>query len=115
MSGLVSPDGRWYWDGAVWQPRSPQAGRDPLAIAALTVGILSVLLIWPFGLLLGPTAVGLGWTARRRILKSQGVLKGGGFAIAGMSLGGVVCGLYLSALLVEVAAIVFTGQALPAY
>jgi hypothetical protein len=71
-------------------------------------------LIWPLGILFGPMAVGFGWAARRRIGRSQGTLGGTQTAVAGIALGGVVCGLYMCAVIAEVASIILFGQAIPA-
>jgi hypothetical protein len=110
----VSPDGRWLWDGTAWTPAKSTLNREPRADFALAVGILSLVLIWPFGILLGPLAVGLGWAGLRRIGRSQRTLGGTQTAIAGIAFGGVVCGLYLFVVIVEIASIMLFGQAIPA-
>ena len=88
--------------------------REPRADFALVAGISSLVLIWPFGLLLAPLAVGLGWASHRRIGRSHGTLGGTQAAIAGMALGGVVCGLYVCVVIAEIASMMLFGQAIPA-
>ena len=66
------------------------ARTDGLAIAALIVGILSIVCSWPLclGILLGPAGGIMGYISRSRIAASGGTLGGGGLA-----LGGLVCGV----------------------
>jgi Domain of unknown function (DUF4190) len=88
---------------------------EPRATAALIIGILSLVLIYPLGIALGPIALWLGISALRRINRSDGGRGGLGFAIAGVATSGVTCGLYAVALLLEVASLLLTGQLIPAY
>jgi uncharacterized protein YqgC (DUF456 family) len=85
------------------------------ATAALIVGILSLVLIYPLGILLGPLALWLGVSAIRRINRGGGSRGGLGSAVAGVATSGVTCGLYTVALLLEVASLLLTGQLIPAY
>jgi hypothetical protein len=66
------------------------ARTDGLAIAALVLGILSILCSWPFclGILLGPAGAIMGFISRQRVAASGGMLGGGGLA-----LGGLICGV----------------------
>ena len=76
--GQQSTDGRWWWDGQVWQPVQPAgatirftpgrpgpAGSRRPAVAALILGIAS-LVVWlvPIaGVVVGAVALGLGVNA----------------------------------------------------
>lgn len=78
---------------------TPQPSRtDSGAVTALVLGLISLIgLVFPPCLGLGIAAIVLGWTARRRIARSAGRLKGIRIAVAGMSLG--VLGSLLSLVL----------------
>jgi len=65
-----------------------------MAIAAMVCGILSIPCTGFLGIILGPTALGLGVSARRTIARSNGWRKGEGMAIAGVVLGAI--GIILS-------------------
>jgi len=80
----------------------------------LVLGICSIVLIYPLGILLGPLAVWFGITALRRIRSASG-LDGSGLAVASIVMGAIVCGLYALILLVELAAFLLTGGLIPAY
>ena len=68
---------------------------DGLAIAALVIGILSVVCsVGCLGIALGPTAAIMGFISRERVATSGGTLGGGTLAIIGLILG--VVGLVLS-------------------
>jgi len=69
------------------------------------MGIASVVLIWPFGIVLGPLALLFGISVVRHINGSGGALAGARQARAGA--------IYLLALLAELAAILLTGSAIP--
>ncbi len=79
-----------------WSPGPYGAGgwtrpqNEPMAVAALVVGIFSLLcgLAGCLGIVLGPVAIGLSVAARRRIATSGGLLGGSGLATAGL-----VCGI----------------------
>ena len=61
---------------------------DGLAVAALIVGILSVVCSFIcFGVLLGPAAAIMGFISRQRISTSGGALGGGTLAVVGLVLG----------------------------
>jgi hypothetical protein len=61
---------------------------DGLAIAALIVGILSLVCSFIcFGVLLGPAAAIMGFISRQRIATSGGALGGGTLAVIGLVLG----------------------------
>jgi hypothetical protein len=81
----------------------------------LVLGICSIVLIYPLGILLGPLALWFGITALRRINRSGRSLDGSGFAIAGIVMGAIVCSLYSVILLTELAAFLLTGGLIPAY
>src|SRR5258708_40042776 len=66
---------------------------EPAAKTALAAGIVGLLLVWPFGLLLGPLALWSGISAQRRIQASGGKLAGSGLAMAGAVMGAVVWAL----------------------
>lgn len=80
-----------------WAP-PPPAWSGPkfsgMAIAAMVCGILSIPCTGFLGIILGPTALGLGVSARRTIARSNGWRKGEGMAIAGIVLGAI--GIILS-------------------
>ena len=61
---------------------------DGLAIAALVLGIFSLVCSWIcLGVILGPAAAIMGFISRNRIAASGGTIGGGGLAIAGLVLG----------------------------
>lgn len=65
-----------------------------MAIAAMVCGILSITCTGFLGIALGPTALGLGLGARKRIGASNGWKKGDGMATAGIVTG--IIGIILS-------------------
>jgi hypothetical protein len=81
---------------------------------ALILGISAVVLLWPFGILLGPAAFFVGVSAVRRINAAAGRLTGAGRAQAGAIMGSVVSGMYLCFVLVQVVAIFAFGAPIPA-
>ena len=85
------------------------------ATDAMWFGIVGVLLMFPFGVLLGPAALSAGISALRRVRNSGGTMAGSGRAIAGIVMGSIVCGLCAFALLVEVVVFLLTGAPVPAY
>ena len=91
----------------------PPAAIYPRARWVLAMGIASVVLIWPFGIVLGPLALLFGISVVRHINGSGGALAGARQARAGAICGGIVIGIYLLALLAELAAILLTGSAIP--
>lgn len=61
---------------------------DGLAIAALVIGILSIVCaIGCLGIVLGPIAAIMGFISRQRVATSGGALGGGTLAIVGLILG----------------------------
>jgi len=66
-----------------------QTAANPRARWALVLGIASLVLIYPFGIVLGPLALLFGISVVRRINRS-GTLTGARQARAGAILGGVV-------------------------
>jgi hypothetical protein len=61
---------------------------DGLAIAALIIGIVSLVCFWIcLGIVLGPTAAIMGFISRQRIASSGGMLGGGTLATVGLILG----------------------------
>src|SRR5260370_23878219 len=87
---------------------------EPAAKTALAAGIVGLLLVWPFGLLLGPLALWSGISAQRRIQASGGKLAGSGLAMAGGVMGAVVCALSAALLLAEFIALLLTSSLIPA-
>jgi hypothetical protein len=84
------------------QPAGPRT--DGLAIAALVVGIFSLICSWIcLGIILGPAAAIMGFISRNRIAASGGTIGGGGLAIAGLVLG--ILGFLASAAFVLIYAI----------
>jgi len=88
---------------------------EPAAKTALAAGIVGLLLLWPFGLMLGPLALWSGISARRRIEATDGKLAGAGLAMAGIVIGAIVSALSALMLLAEVASFMLTGGLIPAY
>lgn len=65
-----------------------QQRTDGLAVAALIVGIVSILCdLFCLGIVLGPAAAIMGFISRQRIQTSGGALGGGALALAGLILG----------------------------
>ncbi len=61
---------------------------DGLAIAALVIGIVSIVCsLGCLGIVLGPTAAIMGFISRQRIATSGGMLGGGTLAMVGLILG----------------------------
>ena len=94
-------------------------GSGPLVIEAraalaLILGIAGIVMIWPFGILIGPAAFWLGMSAVRRINAAPGRLGGGSRARAGAFMGALVCGLYLFVAVVELVATFMFGAPIPA-
>ncbi|SRR6266566_5553237 len=113
--------GRAMWrtnvgSGAVIE--APMAPTPPAvearAALALILGIAAVVLVWPLGILLGPTAFWVGISAVRRINRAPGLLAGAGRARAGVIIGAVVSGMYLFWVLADVVAIFMFGSPIPA-
>jgi hypothetical protein len=90
------------------------AADNPSARLALALGIASVALIYPLGIVLGPIALLFGLSVLRRINGSGGTLPGGRQARAGAICGGVVTAFYLTALSAELAALLLFGSFIPA-
>jgi hypothetical protein len=67
-------------------PRPDAPTRNPDAVVATVVGVLSVVLFFPFGPVLGPIAIVIGRGARRR---AMGGASGKGLATAGVVLGAI--------------------------
>jgi uncharacterized Tic20 family protein len=87
---------------------------EPAAKTAIAAGIVGLILLWPFGLLLGPMALWSGISAQRRIRESGGKLAGSGLAVAGVVIGAVVCALSVAMLLAELISLLSTGSLIPA-
>jgi hypothetical protein len=96
------PGFAWPAPGAqAWQapPVPPQGWGYPpaapknegLAVGALVCGIIGALcgLAGVCGVVIAPVGIGLGISARRRIARSNGALKGEGMALAGIILGAI--------------------------
>ena len=84
------------------------------AVLALALAIAAIVLVWPFGILLGPAAFWLGVSAVKRINRAHGSLAGGGRARIGAIIGGVISGMYLSWVLADVVAVFMFGSPIPA-
>ena len=78
------------------------------------MGIASVALIYPLGVVLGPIALLFAVSVLRRINGSDGILAGARLAKAGAICGGLVTAFYLLALLAELAALLLFGSFIPA-
>jgi uncharacterized Tic20 family protein len=88
---------------------------EPAAKTALAASIVGLVLIWPFGIVLGPFAVWSGISARYRIQAAGGRLRGLTMAAAAIAIGSVVCALCALGLLAELVSFVSTGSWIPAY
>ena len=84
------------------------------AIASFVIGIASIPLIYPLGILLGPLGLWLGISSYRRINRNAARLTGSGLAIAGIATSGIVCGFYAAALFFELLALTLFGSLIPA-
>src|SRR4029077_13851449 len=102
-------------DEPTGRPAVPTTRREARVVAALVLGICSILLIYPFGVLLGPLAVGFGVLALRRINRSGRTLTGFGEATAGIVMGAIVSGFYALIVFFELVSLVLTGGLIPAY
>jgi hypothetical protein len=89
------------------------AAVNPRARWALALGIVSVALIYPLGTVPGPVALLFGISVLRRINGSGGTLPGARQAKAGAICGGVVTAFYLTALSVELGALLLFGSFIP--
>jgi hypothetical protein len=83
-------------------------------MTALVTGIVGLLLIFPFGVLLGPLALWSGISAQRRIQRADGKLHGSGRAVAGIVIGSIVSALSASMVLAEAVSLILTGGPIPA-
>ena|ERR1700693_1771604 len=97
------------------QMTAPAKSHEARAIAALVLGICSIVLIYPLGILLGPLALWFGITGLRRINRSGRALAGSGQAIAGIVMGAIVSAFYALIVFFELVALVLTGGPIPAY
>jgi ABC-type dipeptide/oligopeptide/nickel transport system permease component len=93
---------------------APAKRHEARAIASLVLGICSIVLIYPLGILLGPLALWFGISGFRRINRSGRALGGSGLAIAGIVMGAIVCALYALIVFFELVAFVLTGGPMPA-
>ena len=82
--------------------------------AAFIVGVASIPLIYPLGVVLGPVGLWLSISAYRRIKGSGGGLAGSRLAIAGIATSAFVCGAYVLALYLELLSFLVFGDFIPA-
>ncbi len=78
------------------------------------VGIASIVLVYPLGLVLGPLSLWLGRSAIRRVSRGEIPPSDMGPAVAGAVIGALVCGIYLLLALADVVAILLFGSPIPA-
>jgi uncharacterized Tic20 family protein len=97
------------------QLTAPAKRHEARAIAALVLGICSLVLIYPLGILLGPLALWFGITGLRRINRNGRRLVGSGKAIAGIVMGAIVSAFYALIVFLELVAFLLTGGPIPAY
>lgn len=95
-------------------PTATTTLRDRGATNAFAIAVVSLVLIWPFGVVLGPAALFLGISALRRISGSETRLRGQGFAIAAIAIAAVVSGLCAVIVMAEIVVLVLTGSLIPA-
>ena len=92
--GAGAPPPAWPGYPAPPQPTWQGPKFAGMAIASMICGILSITCTGFLGIILGPTALGLGLAGRRAIDASNGWKKGNGMATAGIVTG--VIGIVLS-------------------
>jgi hypothetical protein len=96
-------------------PRPAAVGpAETRALWARGVGIASVVLVYPLGVVLGPLSLWLGRSAIRRVNRGEAPPSDIGPAAAGAVIGALVCGAYLFWALAEVVAILLFGSPIPA-
>ncbi len=93
-STALPPPPAWPGSPAPPQPAWQGPKFSGMAIASMVCGILSITCTGFLGIVLGPTALGLGIAGRKAIAGSNGWKKGEGMAIAGIVTG--VIGIILS-------------------
>jgi len=93
---------------------APPPVAEGRAVLALVLAIAGVVLVWPFGIFLGPAAFWVGVSAVRRTNRSPGLLTGGGRARAGAIIGAVISAMYLFWIFADVVAIFMFGSPIPA-
>jgi len=92
--GIAAPPPAWPGHPAPPQPAWQGPKFSGMAIASMVCGILSITCTGFLGIVLGPTALGLGIASRKAITGSNGWKKGEGMATAGIVTG--VIGIVLS-------------------
>ena len=92
----------------------PTRTYEPRATNASWFGIVGVLLMFPFGFLLGPAALWSGISGLRRIRRSGGALAGSKQAIAGIAMGSIICSMCAVVLILEIVVVLLTGAPIPA-
>jgi len=90
------------------------APTEACAGMGLAMAIGAVVLIWPFGILLGPAALLVSLRALSPIKRAGGDLSGFGIAASAAVPACFVCGLYLFVLVLESAAALAFGELIPA-
>ncbi len=96
------------------QPSAPAERNTDDAKTALAAGIVSVVLIFPIGMVLGPMAVWSGASALRRINEADPGRRGARIAVAGIVLGLIACCMGASILVAEVTSFLLSGALIPA-
>ena len=91
------------------------AKHDRGATNALAVAVVSLVIVFPLGVVLGPAALLLAIRAIRRIGRSEGRLTGEPSAIAATAIAAVVSVVWAVVLIAEVVVLVGTGGLIPAY
>src|ERR1700675_2753018 len=89
--------------------RSRGITNHPAAMTALVTGTVGLLLIFPFGVLLGPLALWSGIWAQLRIQRGDGKLRGSGRAVPGIVICSIVSALSASMVLAEAVSLILTG------
>ena len=92
-------NGQRYWDGATWTeqraPGNPQRPWSGITIAALFMGVLSIIfwLIPPVAFIFATLAIGFGVTGLRATKKHHA--RGRGLALWGIVLASIAAGLWI--------------------
>ena len=95
---MLSPDGRWWWDGYHWWSVPPKPVMTCSGGWSLGLGAIPALAVPPVGVALAVAAIVIGWRARWTRQRSEAMIGfvSGAFALlAGIYLSGYVLALFL--------------------
>lgn len=95
---------------AIPPTNGPSARAEARAVLSLLVGIAALILCYPLGVVLGPSAFLLGRSGVHRIGRASEAVNGVGIARAGMMLGALVSAAYMLWIVADVAMIFMSGE-----